>query len=266
MAHVFQMMAGTSRQGDVFMDGPGSTNLLDYLTERKKEANRFDFPVYLDSDDSWRAICSCPICLGEKLMTLSELGALPHPDSKDYELIPDIRIGATGIVLPDRIQLARWFKVPIPPKFTKSKFHSKAKRDGKQHATLTFFSTISFESVFFTPNLTTITLALLVAFASGFKSWSSLKKLAREEDRAIALELTVRKHAFRARNAAWEKLYYCSGCGMVHDREGKRSLPWYSMLQLVHYPEQEFHTIDVPIHEGQYENSRPHSGKSRRAA
>ena len=33
---------------------------------------------------------------------------------------------------------------------------------------------------------------------------------------------------------------------MVHDRDGKRSLPWYSMLQLVHYPEQEFQSIEFP--------------------
>jgi hypothetical protein len=38
---------------------------------------------------------------------------------------------------------------------------------------------------------------------------------------------------------------------MVHDREGKRSLPWYSMLQLVHYPEQEFLTIEAPMVEPQ---------------
>jgi hypothetical protein len=34
---------------------------------------------------------------------------------------------------------------------------------------------------------------------------------------------------------------------MVHDQEGKRSLPWYSMLQLVHYPEQEFEAIASPV-------------------
>jgi hypothetical protein len=197
--------------------------------------------------DSVGAIRSCPVCSKPKLKTLSQLGLLTLPDT-DEERLHDIRIGASGIVLPDEAQLARWFKVPVPPAFIKSKHHAQAGKEGKLHATFTFLSMLSFISVFFTPNLVTISTAALAGLISGFRSWSSVKKLAWEEDKGIALELTVRKQAFRARNAAWEKLYYCSGCGMVHDRQGKRSLPWYSMLQLVHYPEQEFQTIDNPIH------------------
>ncbi|MDR3689671.1 MAG: hypothetical protein P4L46_09865 [Fimbriimonas sp.] len=187
----------------------------------------------------------CPICESTDLVSLSELAAVLTLDPAD-DRIPDVRIGRTGIVLPDGVQLARWFRVPIPPKFKRSKFHKKANRDGRQHAIVTFASTFSFETVFFTPNLITVLIAVAAGIGAGWRSWSLIKRSALEEDCAIASELNVRKHAYRSRCAAWKRLYYCSDCGMVHDHAGKRSLPWYSMLQLVHYPEQEFHTIDIP--------------------
>ncbi len=244
MAHVFQMMAGASNQIQMSTRLPSSARLIEDidfrpdLTAAARERHSFS------TDDLSMKMSSCPVCSGRSLMTLADLGAVPVPGPEDDEIVPNIGIGMTGIVLPDPRQLARWFKVPVPPKFTRSRLHLRAKRDGKQHGTFTFFSTISFETVFFTPNIFTMCVAFTASMIAGVRSWSSVNKLACEEDRGIALELTVRKQAFRARNGAWDRLYYCTECGMVHDRQGKRSLPWYSMLQLVHYPEQEFQSME----------------------
>ena len=230
MAHVFQVMAGNSRLGDGRSHLSGTSGLLEPIIHANGRAEFFDSAFLFAEHSPSHVNFPCPICKCQDLLTLRELGSIPVPSAEDDEIIPEIRIGATGIVMPDRIQLARWFKVPVPPRFKRSKLHASAIRDGRQHATFTFFSTFSFETVFFTPNLITLSVALAASMLSGLRSWSRLKKLACEEDRGIALELTVRKHAYQARNTAWEKLNYCSGCGMVHDRDGKRSLPWYSML------------------------------------
>jgi len=192
-------------------------------------------------------MCMCPVCRSSSLLTLSELAHSPEPEDEDGFVTPDVKIGATGIVMPGRAQLARWFKVPVVPQLKPSKLHSKAKKEGKSHGVFTFFSAFSFQSVFFTPCPSTILIAFAAAIFAGYRSFSTVKKVALKEDDGIKLELTVRVHAYKSRTTAWDKLYYCSGCGMVHDREGKRSLPWYSMLQLVHYPEQEFETVATPV-------------------
>ena len=265
VAHVFQMMAGatknspltfrglqSARTADSEFDLQGSGSLLSDLKEfDAKESSRFfdshDISRVFEFSDSSGRMCTCPVCRSDSLITLSELGQTPSGADEDGYVVPDVQIGATGIVMPGRSQLVRWFKVPVVPKLSESKLHAKATKEGKHHGMFTFFSTFSFETVFFTPCPSTILLAMAMAVGAGYRSFTTLKKAARIEDKAIGLELKVRVHAYKARNTAWEKLFYCSGCGMVHDRDGKRSLPWYSMLQLVHYPEQEFAEIASPV-------------------
>jgi len=241
------MMAGTSKLGSKHARSGVSADIGCLETADFESMQRLDSRVYLQMDDLSEPMCVCPVCTGSELHTLSALGSTRVPGPEEDELVPNIAIGATGIVLPDPGQLARWFRVPIPPKFKKSRLHAKALQEGKQHGIFTFFSTFSFVTVFFTPNRFSIGLSLLASVGTGLRSWFSIKRLAYEEDRGIALELTVRKHAYKARIAAWERLYYCNGCGLVHDRVGRRSLPWYSMLQLVHYPEQEFQLVEPTL-------------------
>jgi len=240
-------MAGTSQFEPSTIEVQVSESIIESIKEIDKGVDRFDPPTPFDAFQLIESGAACPICGGAHLDTLADLAnALNGIDQDELEIVPEVRIGATGIVLPDKLQLARWFKVPIPPKFKKSRLHKKAEKDGKHLGVFTFLSTISFETVFFNPTIFTMGIAAVLAVTAAFRGWLSIHKLALEEDKGIALELTVRKRAFRARNDAWQTLYYCSDCGMVHDREGRRSLPWYSMLQFVHYPEQEFLTAEVP--------------------
>lgn len=241
----------SARTSDSPFDLDGIGNPLEGLKgyESKDSYRLFepqDTSKVFDVADSTGRMCTCPVCRSSSLITLSELGSTPTTEDEDGYVVPDVKIGATGIVIPGRNQLVRWFKVPVVPKLAKSRLHAKATAEGKHHGLFTFFSMFSFETVFFTPCPSTLVLALLMALGAGYRSYSTLKKAALTEDGAIKLELNVRVHAYKSRNSAWEKLFYCSGCGMVHDREGKRSLPWYSMLQLVHYPEQEFEEIASP--------------------
>lgn len=241
----------SARTSDAPFDLDGIGNPLDGLKEyTSREPLRLFEPQestnVFEAEDSAGRMCTCPVCRSESLITLSELGQTPLDADEDGYVVPDVKIGATGIVIPGHSQLVRWFKVPVVPKLAKSRLHAKATQEGKHHGIFTFFSAFSFETVFFTPCPSTLILALLMAIGAGYRSYSTLEKAATKEDGEIKLELNVRVHAYKARNHAWEKLFYCSGCGMVHDREGKRSLPWYSMLQLVHYPEQEFEEIAEP--------------------
>ncbi len=212
-----------------------------------------DISGMFDSADAAGRMCTCPVCRSEQLITLSELGSTPSSEDEDGYVVPDVKVGATGIVIPGRAQLVRWFKVPVVPKMSRSKLHEKAKTEGKHHGIFTFLSAFSFQTVFFTPCPSTLLASVLAAGGAGYRTYKSLKKAALTEDQAIGLELTVRVHAYKARNTAWDRLFYCAGCGMVHDREGKKSLPWYSMLQLVHYPEQEFEVIAAPTADKQLE-------------
>jgi hypothetical protein len=242
----------SARTSDSILDLPGSGNPLDGLKDFESQENNLlfesqDLSKVFEVADSTGRMCTCPVCRSSALITLSELGQTPTSEDEDGYVVPDVQIGATGIVLPGRNQLVRWFKVPVVPRLAKSKLHAKATSEGKHHGIFTFFSSFSFQTVFFTPCPSTVLVALGIACVAGYRSYSTLKKAALHEDGAIKLEMNVRVHAYKSRNTAWEKLFYCSGCGMVHDRDGKRSLPWYSMLQLVHYPEQEFEEIASPI-------------------
>jgi len=240
---VFQMMAGTTKSSPVsfrrLQSGRSSESIFDLSIERVA----FDSLEVFTAIDSSGRMCTCPVCRSKSLTTLSEIAETPILDDGEGHVIPDVKIGATGIVMPGRHQLARWFKVPVVPTFTRSKYHGKAEQEAKHHGVFTFFSTFSFQTVFFTPCPSTILIAIGVAAVAAVRSFSLIKKVAVNEDKGIKLELNARVHAYKARNSAWERLYYCGGCGMVHDREGRRSLPWYSMLQLVHYPEQEFEIL-----------------------
>ena len=237
------MMAGTSKNSPVTFRGLQSARSSDSIFDLEIESSPLDSVEVFAAADSSGRMCTCPVCRSKLLSTLSEIADTPEPEDEDGYVIPDVQVGATGIVMPGRDQLARWFKVPVVPKFSRSKYHHKAETEAKHHGVFTFFSTFSFQTVFFTPCPSTLLAALAFAGVAAYRSFSALKKVAKREDQGIKLEMTVRIHAYKARNSAWERLYYCAGCGMVHDREGKRSLPWYSMLQLVHYPEQEFEAI-----------------------
>jgi hypothetical protein len=247
VAHVFQMMAGTARISPLNFKGHQSARASDFIFDSQLEGTSLDGMEVFNKADSSGRMCTCPVCRSKSISTLSEIAQTQVSEDEEGYVVPDIQVGATGIVMPGRDQLARWFKVPVVPKFKKSKYHQKAASEAKQHGTFTFFSTFSFQTVFFTPCPSTLLFALLVAGVASFRSFSTIKKHAVKEDLGINQELTVRVRAYQARNSAWERLYYCAGCGMVHDREGKRSLPWYSMLQLVHYPEREFEVIANPI-------------------
>ena len=257
-------MAGATKNSPITFRGLQSARTSDSPFEVEEETNpflglrqegldenvgtfdQFDSTRSFDLADATGRMCTCPVCRNSNLLTLSELGSTPSSEDEDGYVVPDVQIGATGIVMPGRNQLVRWFKTPVVPKMSRSKLHLKAKTEAKHHGFFAFFSTFSFETVFFTPCPSTILLAMATAGAAGYRTYSHLKKAANTEDKAIKLELNVRVHAVSARSVAWEKLFYCTGCGMVHDREGKRSLPWYSMLQLVHYPEQEFEAVATP--------------------
>lgn len=261
VAHVFQMMAGATKGSPISFKGLQSARSSDSIFDIQFEGNILDATGIFEAADPSGRMCTCPVCRSKSLSTLSEIAQTPDSEDEDGYVIPDVQVGATGIVMPGRDQLARWFKVPVVPKFKQSRFHSKATSEAKHHGVFTFFSVFSFQTVFFTPCPSTILLSFLVAGVAAYRSFSLIKKFAVEEDKGIKLELTVRLHAYKARNSAWERLYYCAGCGMVHDQEGKRSLPWYSMLQLVHYPEQEFEAIATPsdpeVVELETETSRP---------
>lgn len=242
-------MAGTSKSSPITFRGLQAARTSDSIFDLLI-GGRIDpletLDVFEPVDASGR-MCTCPVCRGSSLLTLAEIAQTPDTADEDGYVVPDVQVGATGIVMPGRHQLARWFKVPIVPKFSRSKYHQKATLEAKHHGIFTFFSTLSFETVFFPLCPVTMFLSVLFAVIAAYRSFSILKKTALREDKEIKLEMTVRMHAYKARNSAWHKLFYCAGCGMVHDREGKRSLPWYSMLQLVHYPEQEFEVIAAPV-------------------
>jgi hypothetical protein len=246
VAHVFQMMAGTSKSSPISFKGLQSARSPDSIFDLPFEREPLDAIEIFDRIDATGRMCTCPVCRSTNLSTLSEIAETPDSEDEDGYVVPDVQVGATGIVMPGRDQLARWFKVPVVPKFRKSKYHLKAANEAKHHGIFTFFSMFSFETVFFTPCPSTMLFALIVSCVAAYRSFSLLKVKAHDEDKGIKLELNVRMHAYKARNSAWDRLYYCGGCGMVHDREGKRSLPWYSMLQLVHYPEREFEAIATP--------------------
>lgn len=234
------MMTGPTRISPITFRGLQAARASDFVFDLQIVSESLDTLDIFEPVDLTERMCSCPVCRGKALMALSEIATTPETADEDGYVVPDVQVGATGIVMPGRAQLARWFKVPVLPKFNRSKYHQKAKLEAKHHGMFTFFSGFSFLTVFFPPCPQTLVVA---AAASGITSWRSytvMKKAARKEDSEIKLEMDVRMQAFKARSTAWQKLYYCTGCGMVHDREGKRSLPWYSMLQLVHYPEQEF--------------------------
>ncbi len=243
------MMAGATKNSPITFKGLQSARTSDSIFDLQIARNAHDAVGIFETEDASGRMCSCPVCRSKSLLTLTEIAETPKPESLDEDgyLVPDVQVGATGIVMPDRNQLARWFKVPTVPKFSRSKYHQKAQLEAKHHGIFTFFSTFSFQTVFFTPCPSTILISMATAAFASYRSYSLLKKVATHEDKGIKLEMTVRNQAYKARNTAWEKLYYCSGCGMVHDRDGRRSLPWYSMLQLVHYPEQEFATIAAPM-------------------
>jgi hypothetical protein len=251
--------ARTSESPLELQEGGGAFEGLKEFADRERLSifDTDDISGMFDSSDAAGRMCTCPVCKSEQLITLSELGKTPSFEDEDGYVVPDVKIGATGIVIPGRAQLVRWFKVPVVPKMSKSKLHEKAKVEGKHHSMFTFLSAFSFQTVFFTPCPSTILSSILAAGGAGYRTYKSLKKAALTEDQAIGLELKVRVHAYKARNTAWDRLFYCAGCGMVHDREGKKSLPWYAMLQLVHYPEQEFEVIasKTPERQGQLEPS-----------
>lgn len=246
VAHVFQMMAGTTRNSPITFRGLQSARSTDSILDLQFVRNPLDSLEVFEAEDASGRMCTCPVCRSKSLLALSEIAQTPDAEDEDGYVVPDVQIGATGIVMPGRNQLARWFKVPVVPKFSRSKYHQKATIEAKHHGIFTFFSSFSFQTVFFTPCPSTLLIAMAIAGVAAYRTFTLLKKVANKEDQGIKLEMTVRVHAYKARNSAWERLYYCSGCGMVHDREGRRSLPWYSMLQLVHYPEQEFEAIAAP--------------------
>lgn len=241
------MMAGVTKNSPIPLRGLDSPLLPESIFDLHIERPRLDRLEIFEVVDPSGRMCSCPICRSSSVVPLSELAQIPESEDEDGYVIPDVQIGATGIVMPGREQLARWFRVPVVPKQYKSRLHAKARIEAKHHSIFTFLSTFSFQTVFFSPCLLTLASAFGVGIIAGYRSYITLEKAANNEDQGIKLEMTVRQHAFQSRTSAWERLYYCAGCGMVHDREGKRSLPWYSMLQLVHYPEQEFQTIATPV-------------------
>jgi len=244
MAHVFQVMAGTSRLCGLALRAPISIDLLKFVDDVERDETLFGDPELQVWDRPISSARVCPICRDESVMSLTEVSLTMEVGSFDWEDLKKVRIGATGIVLPSQTQMRHWFKAPIEPSSIKSKRHRDAAQDGKHHAAFTFFASLSFVTVFFSPNLITLLPAAIAALASGYRSWLLGHKLALEEDKAIAVEHAVRRQAFAARSKAWDNLTYCSGCGMVHDRKGKRSVPWYSMLHLVAYPEPETRPLD----------------------
>jgi hypothetical protein len=185
--------------------------------------------VKVDADER----CACPVCRGKAILALSELAEIPG-SGIGHSLEPaNLHVGVTGMVVPAIFQLARWFRVPLPPKYSVSKLHGRAHRDGLVSGAITAIATFGLQALFFSPSIATISIALFVGLLVGAATHSLVKRAAIADDIRTDLEASTRTATDGPKIAGCDKLFYCPGCGMVHDRETSRALPWYSMHQLL---------------------------------
>ncbi len=185
--------------------------------------------VQVDSDEK----CACPVCRGKAILALSELAEIPGSVIGHSSEPTNLHVGATGMVVPDIFQLARWFRVPVPPKFNVSKLHDRARRDSAVSGVVTAISTFALQTLFFAPSMATVFIAAVTGSMVGAATFSLVKRAAIAEDIQTDLDASIRTPASNPKIAGCDKLFYCPGCGMVHDRETRRAVPWYSMLQLL---------------------------------